>query len=622
MTYEKFTQQFHIYLTEQQNEAVQAVDGPVLLLSVPGSGKTTVLVTRIAWMIYGCGISPETILVLTYTVAAAHDMARRFSEKFGEDLGRRIHFSTINSICHQIIHWYAAKTGNRVFTFSDYSPIQAAYLRQAYTKVGGGYPTESEIQGVRSSITFIKNMMLGNDEIEALRDELDFDIGKIYKGYRSFMRSHQLMDYDDQLTYAYTILAHDMRAMDHLHESFSYVLIDEAQDTSKIQHLIIAMIARQGNQDNLFMVGDEDQSIYGFRGAYPEALMSFKDNHPGARVLLMEKNFRSDANIVNAASNVISHNVLRHEKKMSASHDAVIPVRKVELVSRGAQLSYLLKMAQDLHEETAILYRDNESIIPFVDLLEKTGTPYRMRQSEMNFFTSRVVKDITDIIHFAYDSYDTNAFMNIYYKVRMYLKKENAKALCGVSEAESIPVLDAAWDSSILTRRQKETLDDIDLQFKSLRKMTGNKGLIYILYSMGYLEYMERTGLDTSRLFALKKISEDTPDLQGFLKRLDYLNETIANKENDSSVPLILSTIHSSKGLEYDNVYLIDVMDGVFPKDEIPPKISDPKQVTPEQEAFEEERRIFYVGVTRARKRLTIFTFQKEKSIFSKELSG
>ena len=622
MTYGEFTQKYDIHLTEQQNEAVQAVEGPVLLLSVPGSGKTTVLVTRIAWMIYGCGISPEQILVLTYTVAAARDMARRFSEKFGEDLGKRIHFSTINSICHQIIHWYAQATGNRVFTFSGYSPMQAAYLRQAYTRISGSYPTESELQGVRSSITYIKNMMLTKDEIEELREDMDFDIGKLYYGYRDFMRQHRLMDYDDQLTYAYTILAHDMRALDHLHEKFSYVLIDEAQDTSRIQHLIIAMAARQGTRDNLFMVGDEDQSIYGFRGAYPEALMSFEDNHPGAKVLLMEENFRSDANIVNAAANVIRHNVLRHEKAMTASHEAVIPVKKVELVSRAAQLTYLLKVAEDTDEETAILYRDNESIIPFVDLLEKNGIPYRMRKGEMNFFTSRVVKDITDIIHFAYNPYDTKAFMNIYYKVRMYLKKENAQALCGVSEAEAIPVFDAAWDSSILTKRQKATLDDIDMQFKSLRKMSGNKGLIYILYTMGYLDYMERSGIDPGRLFALKKISEDTPDLQGFLKRIDYLNATIAARENDPSVPLILSTIHSSKGLEYDNVYMIDVMNGVFPKDDIPPGIRDPKKVTPEQEAFEEERRIFYVGATRAKKRLTIFTFSKEKSVFADELSG
>ena len=160
MNFNDFKKQFHINLTSQQEEAVQAVEGPVLLLSVPGSGKTTVLVTRIGWMIHGCGIKPESILVLTYTVAAAHDMERRFASKFGEELGKRVHFSTINSICHQIIHWYAGVTGNTVFKFSDYSPKQAAFLSQAYTKTSGGYATESDLQDIRTQITFIKNMML------------------------------------------------------------------------------------------------------------------------------------------------------------------------------------------------------------------------------------------------------------------------------------------------------------------------------------------------------------------------------------------------------------------------------------------------------------------------------
>jgi DNA helicase-2/ATP-dependent DNA helicase PcrA len=151
--------------------------------------------------------------------------------------------------------------------------------------------------------------------------------------------------------------------------------------------------------------------------------------------------------------------------------------------------------------------------------------------------------------------------------------------------------------------------------------MSGKDGLIYILYTMGYLDYLERSQMDTRKLFALKKISEGTPDLKGFLQRLDFLNKTIAEKENDSKVPLILSTIHSSKGLEYDNVYLIDVMDGVFPKASKPPKkITDPCDVTFEQETYEEERRIFYVGATRAKKRLTVFTFKQATSTFAKEM--
>ena len=621
MNFNDFKKQFHINLTSQQEEAVQAVEGPVLLLSVPGSGKTTVLVTRIGWMIHGCGIKPERILVLTYTVAAAHDMERRFASKFGEELGKRVHFSTINSICHQIIHWYAGVTGNTVFKFSDYSPKQAAFLSQAYTKTSGGYATESDLQDIRTQITFIKNMMLSEKEIDALNDEFDYDIAGIYRGYKAFMRQQHLMDYDDQLVYALVMLRSDPRVLGHMQEKFKYVLVDEAQDTSKIQHVIISMIAKTEKSDNLFMVGDEDQSIYGFRGAYPEALMSFQKIHDGAKVLLMETNFRSDAHIVKACEKVINHNVLRHKKQFIPSHPAKVPVKQIEVYTRGAQLTYLLKAASSITEETAILYRDNESIIPFIDLLEKHSIPYRIRKSELNFFTSRIVKDLTDIIHFAYDPCDTEAFMNIYYKVRTYIKKQDALAFCGVSQASGVSVFDAAMNSSLLKRRPRETIEKIDSDFRLLKKMSGKDGLIYILYTMGYLDYLERSQMDTRKLFALKKISEDTPDLQGFLKRLDFLNKTIAEKENDPHVPLILSTIHSSKGLEYDNVYMIDVMDGVFPKATNPPaRIKDPKDVTPEQEQYEEERRIFYVGATRAKKRLYIFTFKQAASTFSREM--
>ncbi|MQN01278.1 MAG: ATP-dependent helicase [bacterium LCO1.1] len=621
MNFKDFKAKFSINLTEQQEEAVQAVEGPVLLLSVPGSGKTTVLVTRIGWMIYGCGIKPESILVLTYTVASARDMERRFASKFGEDLGSKVHFSTINSICQRIIYWYAKATGNTVFDFSDYSPKQAAFLSQAYTRTSGGYATESDLQDIRTQITYIKNMMLSNEQIDAMNEDLDYDIAKIYRGYREFMRQQHIMDYDDQLVYALVMLKSDRRVLEHVQSRFSYVLVDEAQDTSKIQHVIISMIAKRNDSDNLFMVGDEDQSIYGFRGAYPEALMSFGKVHKNSKVLLMEENFRSDAHIVRACERVINHNVLRHPKKLKASHAAKVPVKMVEVFTRGAQLNYLLKAASDLKEETAVLYRDNESIIPFVDMLEKHGVPYRIRKSELNFFTSRIVKDLTDIIHFAYDPTNTEAFMNIYFKVRTYLKKENARVLCGVSQSSGCTVFDAAYNSSLLKRRQLSSIEKVDSDFRHIVKLSGKDALSCILYSMGYLDYLERSKMDTRKLFALKKISEGTPDLRGFLTRLDFLNKTISEKENDPGVPLILSTIHSSKGLEYDNVYLIDVMDGVFPKAEKPPqKITDADKVTPEQEAYEEERRIFYVGATRAKKRLTIFTFKHASSTFANEM--
>lgn len=623
ITYKEFKEKFNINLTVQQEEAVQTVTGPVLLLSVPGSGKTTVLITRIAWMVYGNGIRPEDILVLTYTVSAAGDMKRRFSEKFGKELGGRIHFSTINSICNSIIYWYAKFTGHTVFEFSDYSPRQAGFLKQAYQKITGEFPTESDISEIRTSITFIKNMMLKQGELLSTDTDKDKKTWAIYNTYVNFMHTQHIMDYDDQLVYANTIISSDPRALKHIQDRFKYVLVDEAQDTSKIQHRLISLIARGDGADNLFMVGDEDQSIYGFRGAYPEALMSFTKVHPNAKTLLMEENFRSDASIVKAASNVIRHNTMRHEKKMTASHGAAASaVKNITLAARAAQLTYLARVASDTTEQTAILYRDNESVIPLVDLLDREKIPYRIKRSEMTFFNNMIVKDITDIIKFAYDQGNASLFMNIYYKVRTYLKKQDALTLCGVAQAMNETIFEAAENTSTLKNDRKNMLTKLRKELDAIKKMNGKDMLIHILCSMGYLDYMDRNMIDDSRLYAIRKIADKTKSPEDFLERMQYLKDTIMNKEDDPDVPLILSTIHSSKGLEYDNVYMLDVIDDVFPKLAEPGRSSGSSadRIKKEKETFEEERRIFYVGVTRAKKHLTVFSFKTEDSRFIKEL--
>ena len=200
------------------------------------------------------------------------------------------------------------------------------------------------------------------------------------------------MDYDDQMLYAYKMLRMDSRLLEHFQNLYPYICVDEAQDTSKIQHAIIALLAAKS--ENLFMVGDEDQSIYGFRAAYPEALLDFEKDHPGARVLLMEENFRSNAKIVSAADKFIQKNTLRHEKHMKAAREAGTDIRKISLKSRKAQYVYLMKIAQECSTETAVLYRDNECAIPLIDLLERKHIPYRMRNAELSFFTHRTVLDI------------------------------------------------------------------------------------------------------------------------------------------------------------------------------------------------------------------------------------
>ena len=206
MTFEEFQNKYNIKLNRQQADAVQSVEGPVLLLAVPGSGKTTVLVTRLGYMIYCKGIAPENILTLTYTVAATRDMAERFENYFGAELRERLEFRTINGVCARIIQYFGQLIGKDSFQLVTEETTTAGMLSLIFQQVEGTYPTEGDIKDIRSKITYIKNMMLSAEQISKLEEEADFQLSKIYKMYCEEMRKQGLMDYDDQMIYAWNIL--------------------------------------------------------------------------------------------------------------------------------------------------------------------------------------------------------------------------------------------------------------------------------------------------------------------------------------------------------------------------------------------------------------------------------
>ena len=498
MDWNEFVNTFPIQLNQQQQEAVQSTEGAVLLLAVPGSGKTTVLVTRLGYMIYCRNIHPDSILTVTYTVAATKDMSKRFADRFGEEMAEKLEFRTINGICAKIIQYYGRKIGKTPFELVKEEKNTTGMLVKICQEHGMGYPTESDLKNVRTMITYIKNMMLNDKEIQKLEEESDIRIRGIYQAYCSQMREKKWMDYDDQMLYAYKMLRMDSRLLEHFQNLYPYICVDEAQDTSKIQHAIIALLAAKS--ENLFMVGDEDQSIYGFRAAYPEALLDFEKDHPGARVLLMEENFRSNAKIVSAADKFIQKNTLRHEKHMKAAREAGADIRKISLKSRKAQYVYLMKIAQECSTETAVLYRDNECAIPLIDLLERKHIPYRMRNAELSFFTHRTVLDIQNIIRFAMNPKDTELFMQIYYRLKLFFRKEDALNYTNISKEKDIPVWDAILQYGNLEEYQQNHVRSLRRQMKKLLDMTGDKAVDQILVYMGYQDYLKKMGMNANKL--------------------------------------------------------------------------------------------------------------------------
>lgn len=636
MEWKEFETTFSVKLNQQQKEAVQSTKGPVLLLAVPGSGKTTVLVTRLGYMIYCRNIPPESILTVTYTVAATKDMSERFAVRFGEDMAKRLEFRTINGICARIIQYYGRRIGKTPFELVKDEKATTGMLIRICQDHGMGYPTESDLKNVRTLITYIKNMMLNEEELQKLEEESDIRIAGIYREYCRQMREQKLMDYDDQMLYAYNMLRKDPGVLAYFQNRYPYICVDEAQDTSKIQHAIIALLA--AGTGNLFMVGDEDQSIYGFRAAYPEALLSFEKKHSGAKVLLMEENFRSNAKIVEAADKFIQKNTLRHEKHMRAAREAGADIREISLKSRKAQYVYLMKAAQECttgmagmsgseeHRgradasvtETAVLYRDNECAIPLIDLLERKNIPYRMRNADLSFFTHRTVLDVQNIIRFAMDPKDTELFMQIYYRLKLFFNKKDALRYAQISQEKDMEVLDAALKYGNLEKYQEDNIRNLKRQMVRILNMPGDEAVNQILTYMGYQDYLKKMGMNANKLETVKLIGSRVESPEKLLERLEELRTIIQEKVSDKDCPFILSTMHASKGLEYDTVYLLDVMDGILPEK----VLANPRTASKEElETYEEERRLFYVGVTRAKNQLNVFTTNKP-SKFCSELLG
>ena len=614
MTPEEFEKKYMARFNAQQREAVKAVDGAVLLLAVPGSGKTTVLVTRLGYMVLCRGIDPKNILTMTYTVAATREMKQRFADLFGEDYARNMEFRTINGVSAKIIDYYSRNFGKgQSFELLEDEGELSRLLRRIYQEVNGEFPDESTIKDIRTAITYAKNMMLKQEALE------DLDIGvknlpTIYERYCTTLTRSKQMDYDDQMVYARKILLAYPTVLDYLQSQYRFICVDESQDTSKIQHDIIRMIA--GKTGNIFMVGDEDQSIYGFRAAYPDALMEFETTYPNARVLLMEENYRSTEEIVQAANLFVARNRFRREKTIRATRGSGDQVQRIFARNRAAQYKYLFEAARDCCGETAVLFRNNDSALPLIDMLERGRVSYNCRKFDEAFFSHRVISDLKDIIRFAQNPSDCEIFLRIYYKLGLYLTKAAAAKACEASKKSGKAVLEEVRELKELPKSTRESVcDTIDL-LDSIPKDSAVVALNRIWHTMRYEQYVLKNHLDAGKFDILLMLARREQDADSLLMRLEELRTIIQEHQNRRENNFILSTIHSSKGLEYDSVYLLDVFDGIFPS-----KTVQDLETAEDEKAYEEERRLYYVGMTRAKKKLYLFACGKESS-FTSEVLG
>lgn len=602
---------YGISLNIQQQKALYHKNGPAMVLAVPGAGKTTLLICRTACLICMHHIHPKNILSVTFSKASARDMKERFIQLFKDiPCKEEVHFSTIHSFAYGVLRQFAAKQQLR-YTFikqENSSMNKAMLLRRIYKEVNQDYLTEDLLEVLSNAFSYIKNMMIPPSQIYTTDFEID-RLTELYVRYENYKKNNFLIDFDDMLCLALEILQNNPLLLHRYRQQYAYIQVDEAQDTSKIQHEMIRLLAAPGN--NLFMVADDDQSIYGFRGASPDMLLHFDQDYPSAKIFYLEQNYRSTRDIVHVSRHFIDKNQYRHPKKLFTENPAKNPVAVVSLQDEASQLNYLIEqLKNDLSSSTtAILYRNNLSAVPLVETLNRTGIPFCIRDTKLHFFRHWIVQDMLAFLDLSINPFDVESFERIYYKMNRYIPKAALDYVKNLRRKQS--VFDSLIHFPGFRSYQKERMIDLKKDFTALAAKSPLEALLFIENQLNYNSYLQsnskrlKYSYDTLQIILsnLKHIAGHTSSFIELLERLHQLPRLMEASRKQGKNGVFLSTIHSAKGLEFDRVYIIDLIEGQFPA-----ASSSSDYEADSFAALEEERRLFYVAMTRARNSLQLLT--------------
>lgn len=579
-------------LTDVQNKAANFVDGPCLVLAVPGAGKTTMLLERINNL--SKSIPQNKILTLTFSRTQAIDMKNRF----GSD---DTNIMTIHAFCYLIIRNYLKKF-HRELRLLESTDAYNKYdlVRRIYQDINNKKVSREDVLTFFTETSYMKNAMLDESYLQKVRIK---NIEKVYEVYEDFKKSNNYIDFDDMQTIALRLLDENPRLLKSIQNKYQYFQLDEGQDTSLLQFEILNRIVSLNN--NLMVVADDDQSIYSFRAANPDYLLNFKDYYPGAEIFIMNENHRSSKNIARIAGEFIKDNNFRYKKNLISKKEEGERVLIKTLKDSYDQYDFIKKNI-DFSKSNSILFRNNISAINLVTLLLEDGIDFAINDDFLDFFKSQIIDDFFDIIKFSDDFTNVEAFENIYYKIRTFLKKTEVEKL------RTKPINQDIFDFfyEILDYDRKNSLYDIEKKLIHIRKLPLSRKISYIYKYLGYKEY---SSLKANK-FAEEVINKDlfVESLVNFTKDINSIEEfdrkILKLKKKIRLMPqtnLVLQTIHRSKGLEYDRVFIVDMNKNEFP-------IIDYEQ-SPEK-SLEEERRVFYVGMTRAKEKLFILSTKKRNN--------
>lgn len=602
-------EKYGINLNEQQQQAVKHIKGPALILAGPGSGKTTVITVRTAYLIFQAGINPENILTLTFNKAAQLEMKHRFNNIYGVDVGRKVKFLTLHSFSNRVVRQYERKHGKRLTRIEGIEDVainKRQILRMLYQQINGSNLNDDELDILINEIGFVKNSMIKElKEINAATK----NFALIYKAYEEYKKSNLYIDFDDMLTYAYSILKKCPDILSYYRSKYRYIQVDEGQDLSKIQFEILKLLVSKASS-NIFIVADDDQSIYGFRGADPKYILNIRQEFKECIIYRLEKNYRSTKNIVEISSVFIKNNTKRFDKNHETDNGYKYDPYIIHSLNEKEQLEFIVKKLKHHLKEgrsAAVLYRNNISSITIVDILERKGLPFNVKQNNLFFFNQWMVQDILAFFKFALNPLDGESFSRIYYKMNRYISKAMLEHALNIDSNESI--LDRILSSDNIQPYQQRVVAELKNEFRKLLKQHPLQALKYIENDFKYFDsvkqYCENTGLCFDYLYSLygilKSIAERCQTIPLFLQRIEQLQQLLEKGQcADYREGVTLSTIHSSKGLEYDAVLMVDLTEDEIPGTRAVEMVSRKQDFS----MLEEERRLFYVGMTRAREYL------------------
>ncbi len=593
---------YGINLNKQQRTAAVHDKGPCLLLAVPGAGKTTTMLCRTAYLILN-SVKPDNILSITFSRASAKDMEEKFKKMFEQGLDASPEFSTIHIFAYKVVLRYYHKSKIKLNIIeNDKDRGKLKVIKDAYSNYNDGEKiNDDDLDNIINRISFVKNMMLEDDEIDnyPFPDENTIPCFKsIYLDYEKYKRETGLIDFDDMLTECHKAFINDSTLLEELRNKYKYIQVDEGQDTSKIQHEIIKILASAEN--NILYICDDDQSIYGFRAAYPEFLLKIRETYPDAKILFMEENFRSSKNIVAVCSSFIKINKKRYDKNMVTSNAEGNKVKIITLDDTVSQYIILTESLKDLNErEAAVLYRNKRSSILVADYFIKNNIEFTMTGYDRSFFNHWIVNDMLSFMKFASNQKDIVTFGMIYRKLQGFYITNAMYDTIKYNKSDNT-VFEKLSKIKGLQEYQVEKIKELRCKTRRLSGLNPHEAIAFIESELNYNKQMEfnksRYGYSVENqkniLFILKMLSAEIKDYKELKEKLEILEKQLKEAEDNKTCKIVLSTIHSSKGLEWDDVYMIDLINGEFPANK-----SD----------TEEERRLFYVGMTRAKQNLTIF---------------